>query len=179
MAWNRSSVSSSLIPRIEQFRRMFSRPENSGWKPAPSSRREAIRPRVMISPEVGWVMPVSSLSSVLFPAPFSPMIPTVEPCGMSRYTSRTAQNSFPRGPPGSTRSHSRWIGFSYIRYALLTPRATMTEPPMAFDPLWSALLLLVSYIAVLGGGAVSVPSGEGPSGEGLLRGGRRTWTVAG
>ena len=82
--WKRSSVSSSVIPRIEQLRRMFSRPENSGWNPAPSSSSDAMRPFVSTSPTVGRVMPVSSFSRVLLPAPFSPMIPTVAPWGMSR-----------------------------------------------------------------------------------------------
>ncbi len=80
----RSAISASLMPRIEQLRWMLSRPENSGWKPAPSSSSEATRPCTASSPSVGRVMPVSSLSSEDLPAPFSPMIPTVEPCGTSR-----------------------------------------------------------------------------------------------
>jgi hypothetical protein len=56
---------------------MLSRPENSGWKPAPSSSSDDTRPCTRTSPVVGSVMPVRSFSSVDLPAPFSPMMPTV------------------------------------------------------------------------------------------------------
>ena len=80
----RSAIAASVMPRIEQLRWMLSRPLNSGWKPAPNSSREATRPCTSTCPVVGAVIPVRSLSRVLLPAPFSPMMPTVEPCGMSR-----------------------------------------------------------------------------------------------
>jgi hypothetical protein len=110
----RSAISSSLIPSTEQFRRTFSRPVNSGWKPAPSSRRDETRPSTRTVPAVGREMPVRSFRSVDLPAPFSPMMPTVLPRRTSRRTSRSAQNSvwsFRRGRKSST---ARWIGFRYI-----------------------------------------------------------------
>ena len=53
----------------------FSRPEISGWKPAPSSMRAEMRPFTATAPSVGLVMPATSLSIVLLPEPFRPMIP--------------------------------------------------------------------------------------------------------
>ena len=44
-------------------------------------------------PVVGAVIPASSLKSVLLPAPLRPMMPTDEPRGTSRLTSRSAQNA--------------------------------------------------------------------------------------
>src|SRR4051794_28263173 len=118
------------MPRIEQFRWMLSRPENSGWKPAPSSSSDDTRPWTSTSPDVGRVMPARSLSNVDLPAPFSPMMPTVLPCGMSRYTLRRATKSLWSFLPGMTSSSSRWIGLSYMRYALETPRQTMALPAL-------------------------------------------------
>ena len=79
-----SSISSSLIPRIEHARWMLSRPENSGWKPAPSSINDVTRPFTCTSPCVGSVTPDRSFKSVDLPAPFAPMIPIVEPFATSR-----------------------------------------------------------------------------------------------
>ena len=53
----------------------FSRPEISGWNPAPSSISADTRPLTRTMPLVGLVMPATSLSSVLFPEPFRPMMP--------------------------------------------------------------------------------------------------------
>ena len=53
---------------------MFSRPEISGWKPAPSSSRAASRPATAISPFVGLRIPARSFSSVDLPEPFAPTI---------------------------------------------------------------------------------------------------------
>ena len=49
---------------------MFSRPEISGWNPAPSSSSAASLPRTATEPRVGRTMPASSLSSVDLPEPF-------------------------------------------------------------------------------------------------------------
>lgn len=46
-------ISLRLMPRIEPFRKMFSRPESSGWKPDPTSRRAATLPFAVIVPVSG------------------------------------------------------------------------------------------------------------------------------
>ena len=66
---------------------MFWRPVNSGWKPEPSSRIEAILPLTGNAPAVGAVMPARILSSVLLPAPFSPMSASPSPRGREKVTS--------------------------------------------------------------------------------------------
>ena len=76
------------------FRRMFSRPVNSGWKPMPSSSSEATLPRTVTAPAVGEVTPESSLSRVLLPAPFSPTIPRLSPWRSSKLTSRSASKAW-------------------------------------------------------------------------------------
>ncbi|GIU90720.1 MAG: hypothetical protein KatS3mg010_1819 [Acidimicrobiia bacterium] len=88
---------------------MFSRPVSSGWKPAPSSSSAASRPRVTISPCVGWRMPATHLSSVDLPDPLWPSRPTVAPCSTSNSTSRTAQkSSYGTRPKWIIRSFSEW-----------------------------------------------------------------------
>ena len=53
----------------------FSRPEISGWKPAPSSMSAEIRPLTVTLPVVGLEMPATHLSIVLLPEPLRPMTP--------------------------------------------------------------------------------------------------------
>jgi len=50
----------------------FSRPVKSGWKPAPSSSSEPIRPPVATRPSVGAMIPAIRRSSVDLPDPFRP-----------------------------------------------------------------------------------------------------------
>ena len=71
----------------------FSRPEISGWKPAPSSISAEMRPRTTTSPTLGLVMPATSLSSVLLPDPLRPITPSVRPAGTVNETFRTAGNT--------------------------------------------------------------------------------------
>ncbi len=59
----------------------FSRPEISGWKPAPSSMSAEILPCTDTVPVVGFVMPATSFSAVLLPDPFLPTMPKVQPAG--------------------------------------------------------------------------------------------------
>ena len=61
------------------FRKMFSRPVSSGWKPVPTSSSEPTRPRISARPVVGAVMRDRIFSSVLLPAPLRPMMPTTSP----------------------------------------------------------------------------------------------------
>ncbi len=70
----------------------FSRPEISGWKPAPSSISAEMRPSTFTVPLVGFVMPATSLSAVLLPEPLRPMTPNVEPFGTMNETSVSAGN---------------------------------------------------------------------------------------
>jgi len=70
---------------------MFSRPVSSGWKPVPTSKRLPRRPFIIARPLVGSVIRESNFKSVLFPAPFLPMIPTTSPCFTSKETSFRAQ----------------------------------------------------------------------------------------
>ncbi len=58
---------------------MFSRPEISGWNPAPSSSSAASLPRTATEPRVGRTMLASSFSSVDLPEPFEPMTPSDSP----------------------------------------------------------------------------------------------------
>ena len=53
----------------------FSRPEISGWNPAPSSISAEMRPLTRTVPVVGFVMPATSFNAVLLPEPLRPMIP--------------------------------------------------------------------------------------------------------
>ena len=79
-------------PSMMPLMKTFSRPEISGWKPAPSSMSAEMRPCTSTVPVVGLVMPATSLSSVLLPEPFRPMTPSVRPAGSVNDTSFTAEN---------------------------------------------------------------------------------------
>ena len=68
----------------------FSRPEISGWKPAPSSMSAEIRPRTLTVPEVGLVIPATSFSMVLLPDPLRPTMPKVIPAGTANDTPLSA-----------------------------------------------------------------------------------------
>ena len=63
----------------------------STWKPVPTSRRLATRPRIVTRPADGSVMRLRTFSSVLFPAPLRPMMPTTSPSWTLKETSRRAQ----------------------------------------------------------------------------------------
>ena len=58
---------------------MFSRPVISPWNPVPTSSMEVTFPQSSIVPAVGAVIRLMSFSSVLFPDPLRPMIPTRSP----------------------------------------------------------------------------------------------------
>ena len=88
---NFRSISFLCIPKIVPFRYTFSLPLNSGWKPVPTSRRLATRPRTLTSPDVGSVMRLIIFSNVLLPAPLRPITPSTSPSLMSNEISRSAQ----------------------------------------------------------------------------------------
>lgn len=69
-----------VMPKIVPFKKIFSRPVNSGWKPVPTSNKLAMRPFTFICPVVGSVTRESNLSKVDLPAPFLPIIPSISPC---------------------------------------------------------------------------------------------------
>ena len=71
LAESRACVRPSMMPLMKTF----SRPEISGWKPAPSSISAEMRPSTRTVPLVGLVMPATSFSAVLLPDPFRPMTP--------------------------------------------------------------------------------------------------------
>ena len=91
-------ISRCVIPSIAPLRKIFSLPVSSGWKPVPTSSRLATRPRSTTRPAVGSVIRLNIFSSVLFPAPLRPMIPTASPCLISKFTSLSAQNSSTSSP---------------------------------------------------------------------------------
>jgi hypothetical protein len=79
-------------PSMMPLMKTFSRPEISGWNPAPSSMSADTRPFTFTVPIVGFVMPATSFSSVLLPDPFRPMTPSVCPRGTDSVTSFRAVN---------------------------------------------------------------------------------------
>src|SRR2546430_531907 len=110
------------------LRKTFSRPVNSGWKPAPISISEPTRPPTASTPVVGAKIPAMSLSSVDLPDPFRPTIPNASPGRTCRSTSCKAQSSRVRGS-----SRRRIVSFnerlvlSVILNRRPTPRPT-TSP---------------------------------------------------
>ena len=97
---NFREISSFDIPRIAAFRKTFSLPVSSGWKPVPTSNKLVTRPFTRTRPPVGAVIRLRILSSVLFPAPFFPIIPKTSPDLTSIETSFKAQNMSSE-PPSS------------------------------------------------------------------------------
>ena len=77
----------------------FSRPEISGWNPAPSSMSAEMRPSTVTLPVVGFVMPATTLSAVLLPDPLRPMMPKVQPVDAERHA--------PAAPGTSRRASGR------------------------------------------------------------------------
>ena len=79
---------------------MFSLPVRSKSKPDPSSSMGTIFPRQITLPEVGFNIPEITFKSVLFPAPFRPISPSVSPLFTWKETWSSAVNSwyssFPR-----------------------------------------------------------------------------------
>src|SRR3954453_14990096 len=68
----------------------FWRPVRSLLKPTPKASSVDTRPCTSTRPSVGGRMPAIVRTSVDFPAPFAPMIPTTDPRGTSSDTPRTA-----------------------------------------------------------------------------------------
>ena len=96
----KSTISSNLflisafdMPRMAPFRKMFSRPVSSGWKPVPTSSRLATLPLMRTLPSVGSVIRLKILRRVDFPAPLRPIMPIRSPRFTSNDTSFRAQNS--------------------------------------------------------------------------------------
>ena len=87
----RVRISERRSPWIAPFRKTFSRPVKSGWKPAPSSSSEPMRPSALTRPAVGLMIPAISRSSVVLPEPFRPMRP-------DRFTGRDAERHVVQRP---------------------------------------------------------------------------------
>ena len=90
IASKRSASSLRVRPSMIALIATFSRPEISGWKPAPSSISAETRPSTTRLPCVGRVMPATSFKSVDLPEPFSPITAKVEPRATSNDTSSSA-----------------------------------------------------------------------------------------
>ena len=71
----RRMTSFFVRPSMMPLMKMFSRPEISGWKPAPSSISAEIRPSTAMVPLFGRELPATHLSSVDLPDPLRPMTP--------------------------------------------------------------------------------------------------------
>ena len=80
------------MPMKAPASQMFSRPVRSWSKPAPSVSSDEIWPRTSIAPADGVMIPASTWSSVVLPAPFGPMTASDSPCTTSKVTSLSAQN---------------------------------------------------------------------------------------
>src|SRR6476659_354327 len=104
---------------------MFSRPVSCPWNPVPTSSRLPTRPNNRASPDVGSVMRLSTLKSVLFPAPLRPMTPSTSPCRTSKLTSRSAQSD------SSLRRERGWVS----RWATSSPRVANCRR----GPIWYSL----------------------------------------
>jgi hypothetical protein len=87
---NCSRTYARLSPWIEPLRNTFSRPLRSGWKPAPSSSSDPIRPPTSTLPEVGLMIPDRSRKSVVLPEPLRPTSPTALPGSTRKETSFSA-----------------------------------------------------------------------------------------
>ena len=70
---------------------MFSLAVSSGSNPAPSSIIGEILPFTSTVPVVGLYTPLTTLRSVLFPAPLAPIIPTTSPLFILKSISFNAQ----------------------------------------------------------------------------------------
>ncbi len=90
----RRSISFRSTPRIRPLRSTFSRPVNSALNPAPSCKSTSL-PFTSTLPSVGLRTPEIIFSSVLFPAPFRPRMPSVVPGSTVRSMSFSAMNSSP------------------------------------------------------------------------------------
>ena len=107
MAGSFRSISRRVRPSMTPLMTTFSRPEISGWKPAPSSISAETFPSTRSVPEVGLKRPATSLRSVDFPEPFAPMTPNVSPRRTSNETSESAEtvsdgsSTFPKPRPRS------------------------------------------------------------------------------
>jgi hypothetical protein len=93
MSSKRAKSSFCLSPKIAPFKNTFSRPDNSGWNPAPNSSSADIFPVVVTEPLSGRRILARHLSIVDFPEPFSPISPVVDPSKTSKLTSSIAQKT--------------------------------------------------------------------------------------
>ena len=97
IASRRSSICSLTSPCSAPLRKMFSRPEKSRPKPAPSLSWATTWPPHATRPEFSGTIPDSTRSVDDFPAPLRPTIPTVSPGSMRSETSFSASTG--AGPP--------------------------------------------------------------------------------
>ena len=87
------SISRRVRPSMTPLITTFSRPEISGWKPAPSSMSAETLPVTSSVPAVGLKRPATSFRSVDFPQPFGPTTPNVSPRATENETSESARTT--------------------------------------------------------------------------------------
>ena len=113
--------------------RTFWRPVKSGWNPMPSSRRAATCPTICTCPVVGWIVPVISLSRVLFPAPLTPMMPIASPgCTLKERFCKTHRKWCLGLLKGTSHSSMRDHLVGYWRYPL--PNCVTAMEPIIIHP---------------------------------------------
>ena len=91
----KASVSAPEKPMTAAAKATFSRPVNSGLKPAPNSSRAPILPFTATLPMLGFKVPHTICSRVDLPAPLRPMNPKAWPRLTSRLRGAKATNSLP------------------------------------------------------------------------------------
>ena len=85
-------ISSCVIPFNVPLRYIFSIPVYSGLKPAPNSNNADILPLTDTFPKVGFNTPVIIFNKVDLPLPFFPIIPTISPFLILKFTLFNASN---------------------------------------------------------------------------------------
>ena len=109
MASMRERISSRDICTMLPWRYTFSRPVKSGLKPLPSSSSAPSLPFTRMAPEVGLTVPAIICSSVVFPDPLRPTMPSVVPWftrNESRWMALNLRWNFRRPPHSSSLSQS-------------------------------------------------------------------------
>lgn len=76
---NFAAISRLEKPCIEPLKKIFSLPESSGSRPAERPRIAPTFPFTITRPTVGLITPASVFRRVVFPAPLSPITPTISP----------------------------------------------------------------------------------------------------
>ena len=113
------------IPISAPARAMFSIPDSSTSKPAARLNRVEMWPLTSTTPSEGVMMPASTSSSVLLPAPLGPMTPSDSPRLSSKLVLRNAQKVLsPLSRLSMLAKLVRILVFLVKRRLYLTPRSS-------------------------------------------------------